>query len=82
MSAEPYETDPGAMPQAQAAVDILPGQAGPKARQPEPEPEQPAVDPTWAQPSTQVNPWTGDAAAPVSEQPVAEAPVAEQPLPR
>ncbi|MFI5100077.1 MAG: hypothetical protein ACHQE5_06130, partial [Actinomycetes bacterium] len=80
MSAEPYDADPGAMPQAQAAVDILPVQAGRKARQPEPEPVQPAVDPTWAQPSTPVNPWTGDAAQPVADQPVADQPVADQPV--
>ncbi len=80
MSAEPYDADPGAMPQAQAAVDILPVQAGRKARQAEPEPVQPAVDPTWAQPSTPVNPWTDDAAQPFADQPVAEQAVPEQPV--
>ncbi len=81
MSAEPYDADPGALPQAQAAVDILPVQPGRKTREPEPVQSTPAVDPGWAQATAAVNPWTGapEQAAAFAEQPGPDQVAPEQP---
>jgi hypothetical protein len=68
------------MPQAQAAVDILPVQGSRKVRQFEAEAEaESAVDPSWAQQAPATNPWTGvTEPAPQAgpEQPAPEQPAA------
>ena len=71
MSAEPYDADPAVMPQAHAAVDILPAQAGRKPRHPEPDPVDAQVpsDPAWDQPTVAVNPWA-DPVGPTAAGPV------------